>query len=364
MPSALRPAPRPLALPDAAAVIRLDSGAAPSIFLSDRAARAGVDVRPLFAPDADTDGLGAAVSPERGVFEALNAAAWSSGVVVRVPRGCALLEPIIVMLPVSSAVSIPRVLVVLEDGADASLIERHVGGSVGQHVIGVSEIFAGAGSLLRYVVSQDWSPGVRGHLTSRLVVAQGAHALTVLHSFGGAQLKLDLGVELSGPGAHSEIVGFALAEGDQHLDHRTVHRHRAPHTWSNINLKLALTDRARTIATGLIRIDEEATESEAYQELRNLLLSSESRADAIPELEIMTNEVHCSHGATSSPVDAEHLFYLRSRGIPHDDAMRMVVRGFFEGAIARLPATLRESVAARVDERLTRLGVDAAETET
>jgi Fe-S cluster assembly protein SufD len=355
LPQELRPAPRALELPNAAVVVRLDSGAQPSIHLSKQAEIVGVDARSLSDPDADSDGLGTAVSPERGLFEALNAAAWSSGVVIRVPRGCALLEPIHVMVPVSSRLSVPRVLVALGDGADATVIERHVGGAPGQQVVGVTELFGGRGSELRYVLSQEWSPGVRGHLTSRLELQREARALTVLHSFGGEQLKLDLGAKLVGEGAHSEIVGFALAGSGQHLDHRTEHRHRAPHTWSNIDLKLVLAEQARTAATGLIRIEEEAAQSEAYQELRNLLLSPDCRADAIPELEIMTNEVQCSHGATSSPVDAEHLFYLRSRGIPPADALRMVVRGFFETAIARLPAAMAESVARSVNERLARV---------
>lgn len=357
LPATLRPAPRPLALPGAEAVVRLDSDAAPSIYLSEDARTKGVDIRPLFDVAAASDGLGTAVTAERGLFEALNAAAWSTGVAVRIPRGCALLEPIQILLPVSSRVSVPRVLVSLEEGADVTLIERHVGGSPGQHVIGASEIFVGAGSTLRYVLSQEWGPGVRGYLAHRLELERDAHALTILHSFGGERAKLDWGASLVGSGAHSELTGFALAEKHQRLDHRTEHRHRASHTWSNMDLKLAVADAARTAATGLIRIAERATESEAYEELRNLLLSPAARADAIPELEIMTNEVHCSHGATSSPVDPEHLFYLRSRGIVQEDAMRMVVRGFFEGALARLPAVVRDSVTERVDERLARLAL-------
>lgn len=339
-----------------AAAIVLTAGKAPRICVSDEASRAGLVVKPLSDPKADPHRLTTAVTPDHGLFEALNTAAWSSGVVVRVPRRCTLAEPIRIVVPANQPTNLPRILIQLEEGADATVVEEHLGGSAESMVIAVSELFAGPGSRLRYVLLEDWAPGVGGHLTARVCVERDAEALTVLHSFGGAQLKLDLGGVLLAPGARSELVGFTLGSDHQHFDQHTEHHHQAERTWSNIDMKVALADRARSAYTGLIRIDDSAHESEAYQEQRNLLLSERCRADSIPELEIETNEVHCSHGSTSSPVDAEHLFYLHSRGIPPAEATRMVVRGFFEGALQRLPVGLRATVEGRIEQRLDRIG--------
>lgn len=339
-------------LTDAAAAVVLLPGREPRIALSDQAWHADLHIAPLNARHANIDQIGTAVPPTHGVFEALNAAAWSAGVEVRIPRGVVLEAPVRIVVPAARANNVPRVLIVLEEGAEATVVEEHVGGGPERFVVGVSEVFARSGSRLRYVLLEDWQPGVVGHLTQRLVIDRDAHALTTLTAFGGSRLKLDLGAELRGRGAHSEMVGFALGQDHQHLDLHTEHRHRAPNTWSNMDWKVALDDDARSAYTGLIRIDEGAANSEAFQEERNLLLSNRCRADAIPELEIMTNEVQCTHGATSSPVDDEHLFYLQSRGIEPAEAMRIVVRGFFESALRRLPVALRESVEQSIHQRL------------
>lgn len=321
---------------------------------------AGVEALPLSSERGAAlaaERLGRAVPAGHGLFEALNRASWTTGVIIRVPRGAALAEPIIVDVEAEEGKTfIPRLLIVIESGAEATVVERHSGGGSEAFVIAVAELFVDAGAVARYVLDQDWDRRLRGHLTARAVIDRDASLTTVLTSFGGKQSKLDLGASLVGPGAQSELVGVALGEKRQHFDHHTVHVHEAPNTWSNIDLKVALSGRAHSAYTGLIRIEEEATETEAFQEERNLLLSPRARADAIPELEILNREVSCSHGATTSPVDPEQIFYLQTRGISAEEARRLVVRGFFEGVLERVPSQLRGDVERRVEERLARLG--------
>jgi Fe-S cluster assembly protein SufD len=165
-----------------------------------------------------------------------------------------------------------------------------------------------------------------------------------------------VGAVLDGEGSRSEMVGVTLSEGRQHLDHHTLHEHRAGRTFSNLDFRAAVAGRARSTYTGLIRIDTGAPGSEAYQQNRNLLLSPRAHADTIPELEILTDEVSCSHGATVAPVDPEHVFYLQSRGIPAAEALRLVVRGFLEETLQRVPQNLRPALEELVAGRLQRLG--------
>jgi len=173
--------------------------------------------------------------------------------------------------------------------------------------------------------------------------------------------------DLQGEGARSRMVGVALGGNDQRFDHHTRHRHLAGRTWSDIDFKSVGSDRSRGSYTGLIRIEENARVSEAYQVNRNLLLSEKSHADAIPELEILNEEVSCSHGAlneevscshgaTVAPVDQDQLFYLQSRGMSPDDAIRLVVRGFLEKTLQSIPESLRPEVEKLVESRLAGLG--------
>ena len=148
------------------------------------------------------------------------------------------------------------------------------------------------------------------------------------------------------------MTGFLFASRRQKFDHHTVHHHVGRHTRSNLDFKAVLKDRSRSAYTGVIRIEREAAFSEAYQENRNLLLSDHCRADSIPELEILTEEVQCKHGATVGPIDPVELFYLMSRAIPRPEAVGMVVEGHFERALARLPERLQEEMRSLVRNRL------------
>ena len=347
------------ALPAAAAgsaVAVLRPGEPPQIRYSAEASATGLRISALGSASRASFALGSIVSPNHGLFEALNTALWTAGLLVFVPRGAVVPEPVRVVVPTSGPSALPRILVVAEQDAELTVVEEHLGGEPGARVIGVTEIHAGPGARVRHGLVQRWEPRTNGHLTVRMFLERDAHGAMAVAPLGGGHVKLDVGAELRGPGAHNELGGVALGTGRQHLDLHTVHRHTARHTTSNMNIKVALRDRARSAYTGLIEIEEEATGSEAYQEERNLLLSPRCRADAIPELQIHNREVQCTHGATSSPVDPEQLYYLTSRGIPPGEALQLVVRGFLEGALAALPEGLREAAIEPLAQRLDQWG--------
>ena len=346
-------APAAGTLPETPAVL-LQPGQAPQA--NAAAAAAGISVTPLLAEASALDLIGQAVPVDHGWFEALNAAAFDTGVLVRVPRDLVLEQPLRVVVPaIAGGEVLPRILVQVEQGAQVTVVEEHRGGDADSVVVGVTEVLVGANADVRHVLVQHWEDGVVGHLTQRTVVARDARYLSATAGLGGAMTKVDLGGIVAGPGARSELVGVALAEKRQHMDHHTVHRHTSGHAWSNIDFKAAVTDRARSAYTGLIRIDEKAPVSEAYQENRNLLLSERARVDTIPELEILTDDVSCSHGATATPLDREQIFYLQSRGLSAIEAVRVIVRGFVEPTFKLIPEGLREELEALVEARIARL---------
>lgn len=346
------PAPPPWRLEEElAAAVLLSGSTVQVVHLSPEAQRAGVMVAPLGQAPVQ-EFLGKAVPPQHGFLEALNAAAFRPGVAVFVPPRVRLQNSIRLRLYPTDALFFPRILVVLGEGASAEIVEGHVGGGQECLVLGVTEAFVGAGGELRYDLVQRWELPVSGHLTSRLVLGEGAKAQVALASFGGTLTKVDTGVILAGKGAEVETYGVALGTGNQHFDHHTEHIHAASQTHSNLDFKVALAGQARSVYTGLIRIEEQAATCEAYQENRNLLLSEEARAESIPELEILNEDVRCTHGATVAPLDEEQVFYLKSRGLPHHQALRLIVYGFLDQTLSRLPQQTRERIEALVAGRL------------
>ncbi len=334
----------------------LVAGGATHLVELDEAARAaGVRVLDLHTAGEAVALLGQAVPANHGFVEAINAAAWAGGVWVDVPAGVTLEEPIRLRIVASPAgsVTLPRVLVRMGRGASAEVVESHVQGDrASAQVLGVTEILAEESSRVRYSLVQRWLPGVHGHLTLRARLQRAATLQLVLASFGGMTTKADVGAVLEGEGAQVETFGVAMGGDVQEMDHHTEHLHHAPHTRSNLDFKVALTQAARSAYTGMIRITGGAGGSEAYQENRNLLLSPDARAESIPELEILTDDVRCSHGATVAPLDPEQLFYLGSRGLARGQATRLIVYGFLDQTLRKLPETTRERIEALIAERL------------
>jgi Fe-S cluster assembly protein SufD len=216
----------------------------------------------------------------------------------------------------------------------------------------VVESVVGPNAHLRRIIVQRWGERVVSHFTHRTLLERDAQLLVVWAGLGSGVSKVDMTTAMLGRGANAKLLGVAFGQRQQHFDHHTVHDHRARDTYSDLDFKVVLKDRARSAYTGQIRIEQNAPNCEAYQENRNLLLSEGTRADTIPELEILTDEVRCSHGATIGPIDEEELFYLCARGIPRDEATRMVVGGFVEPTLGEVPEDLRERLRAYIMERV------------
>lgn len=348
------PAP---ALAGAAATIELWPGRAPAVTLAAGLPAGALTVGPAAGAEA---GAGAAPDADRDLFRALNDAAWNAGVGLTVRDGVVLPGPIQIRVHAAGTAALPRVTLTVGRGGEAMLLEQHLGGGPDARVAARTVVRAAAGARVRHAVIQVWDAGTSGHHTVDTRAEEGADVLTVCGAFGGQSAKLELRTDLAGAGAHSEIVGVTLVGGAQHGDVHTSHRHLAERTTSRIDFKAVAADQARTTYTGLIRIEDQAQHCEAYQENRNLLLSPKARADAIPELEIHNQEVSCSHGATIAPVAADQLFYLESRGLDRGEALGLVVAGFLENTLARLPGDARALVESFVGPRLASIRDGAA----
>jgi len=348
----------PLAAGDLAGAALVASGKLGQVTVDARLARAGVVIEDLHQaartrPDLVRRHLGALVPP--GKFEALNAALWRGGLLIHVPPGIEVEKPLhLLNLVEGGPLEAPRVLIVVEEGSSLTVIDEYAGGEHAREVqvYAVVEAFAGPSARLRHILIQRLGHGATIHLAQRSRLLRDAKLVSVVASLGASVAKADLGTLLEGQGAEVELTGFLFGKGRQHFDHHTVHDHRAPHTLSDLDFKVVLKDRSRSAYTGLIRIAPEAPSSEAYQENRNLFLNEGVKAESIPELEILTDEVMCTHGATMGSLDPEHLFYLASRGIPRREAARMIVGGFIEPTLNRLPEDLRERLRVQVEAGL------------
>ena len=302
--------------------------------------------------------LGRVVAADFGRYEALNLATWRAGLFIHVPRGVMVQKPMHVVLAASDANPFfcARLLVVLEEGAQLTLVSEFTSPrGMELKTNAVVENVVGARAHLRLVTVQSLSERAGSYFTQRADVEKDAQFLSVFAGLGGGVSKADLGARLRGRGANVKFLGVAFGQGDQHFDHHTVHDHQACNTYSDLDFKVVLKDQAHSAYTGLIRIEPDAPNCEAYQENRNLLLSDGTRADTIPELEILNDEVRCTHGATIGPIDEQQIFYLEARGIHREEAIRMVVNGFVEPTLREVPEDLRERLSRYIAQRVERI---------
>ncbi len=315
-------------------------------------APAGVEFAPL--PE-DHERLGTLVGTD-DKFSAHNAASWRSGLLVRVPKGMELDDPLYVRVTVDDdAASFWRLLVVAEEGSRFSLIEEYT--SPSPEAAGYSnaavELFVEQGAKLEYVSLQNLAKETWHFATHRATVGKDAELDWVAGGFGSRRGKVRIHNDLAGQGATSRVTGAYFADGTQHLDYDTFQQHHAPSTTSDFAFKGVLREQASVVWRGMIRVEEDAQKTNAYQENRNLILSPDAHADSIPGLEILANDVRCTHGATISQVDREQLFYAMSRGLTRGDAERLIVRGFFQDVLDRIElAPVRDALAERLEARI------------
>ena len=300
--------------------------------------------------------LGATVRPDESRFTALAAALLSGGAFVYVPDGVTIDRPIQLLFSRQTPElgTFPHVVIALGAGAQASVIEEYVShGEPGVGVnVGATEITVGQGASLHLATFQRWGGNVHHFGTERVRVGRDARFHWTYTALGGKLTKLDLEMHLDGEGSEAKFSGCYFGNAGQHFDFHTFQNHNVGHSVSDLLFKGALRDRARMVYQGLIKVHKDAQRSDAYQANRNLLLSNKARADSIPSLEIEANDVRCTHGATVGQVDEEQLFYLRSRGLPRHDAERMIIQGFFEPVLERIPAeSLRTAVTAAVEAK-------------
>ncbi|MCE2532412.1 MAG: SufD family Fe-S cluster assembly protein [Acidimicrobiia bacterium] len=317
--------------------------------ITPAAAAAGLAVRPLGDEPEPAGALGGVLGEPSDVFGLMNDAFCSAPVLLEIPRGARLTDPVAVVNVVSapSLAVFPRLSVVVGDGAEAQVVNAFLSGPQEAFVVPVAELTVGPAARLQYLTLQELGPQAVGIEQTAATVASQGHLAIGLAAVGGGYARSRVDCTLSGRGATGDMSAMYFGDRDQVLDFRTFQNHSAPDTNSNLLFVGAVEDRARSIYSGLIRVGPEARGTDAQQTNRILKLSEGVWADSVPNLEIENNDVRCAHASSVGPIDEDHRFYLESRGVPPDVAERLIVEGFFGEVRGRLPV---QSVAAGLDE--------------
>ena len=273
-------------------------------------------------------------------FAALHQALVSNGTFLFVPRGVEIEQPIEIFhwLRHDNMSIFPHLLLVTDELAKVTVIEhfRSCDRNAPGFACGVNDLIAGPGAKVTYVCAQEWSSNAIALQMNSTTVDHDASAISLNLNLGARYSRFESLSRLIADGARSDLLAVGVATGEQEFDSRTLQDHVSPHTSSDLLFKNALDDKARTTFGGLIRVEPHAHFTDAYQKVRNLLLSDDSEANSMPGLEILADNVRCTHGATSGQINEDEMFYLRSRGIPPKVAQRLIVSGFLNEVIQRL----------------------------
>ncbi|MGH8047848.1 MAG: Fe-S cluster assembly protein SufD [Chthoniobacterales bacterium] len=289
-------------------------------------------------------------------YAQLHKAQLAAGVLVYVPKNTEIALPIELFHWVEGENSsvFPHTLIVLGDNAKATVID-HFKSADGARAFacGINDFHLSRGSQLTYVAVQDWSLDTLAFHLNSTVVERDATSTALLCNFGGRHIRGESFSKLAGEGSRSVMLSINMADGDREIDQRTFQDHAAKHATSDLLYQNVLDDTARTIFAGIIRVEAGEAHTDAYQKVRNLLLSDNAEAVSMPGLEILNDDVRCSHGATSSGLDDEELFYMEARGIRRKAAARLIVAGKFNSILERVAdESLREKLVALVHARL------------
>lgn len=317
------------------------------IELDEKIARKGVIFTDLKTaeekhPELLAKMLGKTVNVEEGKFSALAGAFAQNGVVLYVPKGVTVDEPLHSVLwgPGADLAHISHILVLVDEGASVTYVHEAASpdetGSNSLHA-GIVEIQVMQDATFKFVELQSWGRHVWNFSHERARVERGGNLDWIFGAIGSRLTKNFSELDLAGEGAQGRMSGFYFTDGNQHLDHDTQQNHFAPHTTSDLLFKGALKGKSRSVWQGMIYVAPGAQKTDGYQANRNLVLSEGARADSIPGLEILADDVRCTHGATVGKLEAEPLFYLKSRGIPQNEAEKIVVEGFFDPIFQRIP---------------------------
>jgi Fe-S cluster assembly protein SufD len=297
-----------------------------------------------------------AVLPSDGKFAALHGALWNYGAVLYVPRNKAIEAPFhIVIYNTHSGANFGHILVILEDNAQATVQVEYASSDTSEHAtyIGVTELLVGDNANLKYVALQDWNRNTYEFSHQRARVGKDANLDWIIGNMGSKLTKAQLEIDIDGYGSTARMSGFFFADKDQHFDLDTQQNHNAPRTTSDLLFKGAAKDNARTVWQGMIKSLPDMQKIDGYQVCRNLMLNNTVRMDAIPGLEIEADDVKCSHAATFGTLEEHILFYLMSRGIERRQAQLMVIDGFFDELLQRVPfervrERLKEAIEAKI----------------
>jgi len=285
--------------------------------------------------------LGKIVRSDEGKFAALAAAFAEDGVFLYVPKGVQVEKPLHSVLwgPGDDLAYFSHLVVWLEEGASATYVHEAAspnGKNQSMHA-GNVEIYVGENANLRFIEMQSWGDQIWNFSHERARVMKNGKIDWIFGSLGSHLTKNFSEINLEGEGSEGRMSGFYFTDKDQHLDHDTQQNHLAPRTSSDLLFKGALEDESRSVWQGMIYVAPEAQQTDGYQSNKNLVLSENARADSIPGLEILADDVRCTHGATIGNVDEEEMFYLLSRGIPKMEARQLIVEGFFDPIMQRIP---------------------------
>ena len=299
------------------------------------------------------------VSTGQDKFSALNAACWSGGTLLFVPRGVQIDEPLHALsVMTDGGIDMGKTFVILEEGAEATCMAETASSDAsggGLHC-GSIELIVEKGARLRYVNLQNWGSGVWHFAHQMGHVAANANLQWTIGALGSRLAKVNQHVALIGQDAEVQVNGVMFTQGKQHLCYNTHQHHKAAYCQSDLLYKGALQDRSRTVWRGMIKVDEGAQRTNAYQRNDNLMLSTTARADSIPGLEIEADDVRCTHGSTSGRVDDEQLFYAMTRGYTRQEAVRMIVTGFFQQVFDRITIeSVREALGEAIGQRVREL---------
>lgn len=294
--------------------------------------------------------------PENSKLPALNAALFTHGVFLYVPRGVEFSKPLGVFKYLGGdALSVGRTLIVSEANTQAVYVEEYISPPkvLASVNLSATEIVLGQGARVRHAHVQTLGEGFYHFHRQRAHLGRDATLNDLVVNMGATLSRAEVQSQMLGAGSYSEMLGLYFTSGNQHVDHYTLQHHIADHAYSDVLYKGAAKDQSRTVYAGLIKLEPGAQKTDAYQTNRNLLLSPDARADSVPQLEIGANDVKCSHGSSTAPVDPMQLFYLMSRGLPKHVGQQILVKAHLADVLTRIPIEpLRQHIEGIIEEKV------------
>jgi len=308
-----------------------------------------------FAEDTFSGVLGTGVPPDLDVFSAAHHAFGHDGILLLIPANAHIEKPfyVDVQATVEGTVSFPHITIVVGSNAEANVVVGFRSPDGRFLVVNPQiEAFVNDGARLRLSTVQRFGYDTYSISHERVLIGRDANARLGEVGLGGRLGRLHLTLDVAGRGASTDLVGLFFGEQEQTLDYRLFMNHLGSNTSSDVFLKGAVEDDAKSVFTGLVKIDKDISKVSAFETNRNLVLSEGASAHSVPNLEILSDDVICGHGSTVGPLDEEPLYYLTSRGLSEARAARLMVHGFFEEVINRLPhAALAEPVREAVNRK-------------